>query len=223
MAWASPRGNWLPLFWRGFSQTTYYTYRLTDLSCTDRIFENMDYRVRRQINKARERESLTVSVSSDGEFEGLYELHKVVYLRQGRKPPHAREFLLQLDRACRERDRRRIFTARDREGRCHAAAYIVRDRDCAYYLYSGSDPDLRQSGALSLCLWSAIQYFSKDTRFFDFEGSMVPSIERHFRGFGAEQVPYFRISRSNSIIASLVERLRSQRNLRRRMAASPGT
>jgi hypothetical protein len=33
-------------------------------------------------------------------------------------------------------------------------------------------------------------------RAFDFEGSVVPAIERHFRGFGGTLTPYFRVNKA---------------------------
>ena len=48
---------------------------------------------------------------------------------------------------------------------------------------------------MSLALWEAIQFSSQVSRRFDFEGSMIESIERFFRAFGAREVPYFYVSR----------------------------
>ena len=62
----------------------------------------------------------------------------------------------------------------------------------------GGDPDLRNSGAASLCVWEAIKFASTVTKSFDFEGSMHEPIERFFRAFGAEQRPYFEVSHTPS-------------------------
>ena len=44
----------------------------------------------------------------------------------------------------------------------------------------------------------AIKFSSEVTKQFNFEGSMIKPIERFFRAFGAKQIPYFEISKSNS-------------------------
>jgi hypothetical protein len=93
---------------------------------------------------------------------------------------------------------RRIFVARDPAGRPHAGVYLVWDEGSAYYLMGGGDPEVRGSGATSLCLWHAIRFASTVTASFDFEGSMIEPVERLFRAFGAEQTPYFAVSRINS-------------------------
>ncbi|MEJ5363543.1 MAG: hypothetical protein WHS86_00445 [Desulfosoma sp.] len=64
----------------------------------------------------------------------------------------------------------------------------------------GSDPELRNSGAGSLCLWHAIINEPKHIQVFDFEGSMLEPVERFFRAFGAEQVPYFQVTRVKNVL-----------------------
>src|SRR5260370_7073664 len=96
-----------------------------------------------------------------------------------------------------------MFFAEGPEGRIHAAVYIIWDDRSAYYLMGAADPELRNSGATSLLLWEAIQFAATVTRSFDFEGSMIESIERFFRAFGAKQKPYFHISRMIPLMASL--------------------
>ena len=58
----------------------------------------------------------------------------------------------------------------------------------------GSDPDIRSSGANSLCLWEAIKFSKIVTKSFDFEGSMIEPIERFMRAFGSSQTPFFEVS-----------------------------
>ena len=83
----------------------------------------------------------------------------------------------------------------DEQGRLHAAAFIVWQESSAWYLAGGGDPALRKSGAHSLILWEAIRYVSQYTDTFDFEGSMIPGVERFFREFGAIQTPFFTITK----------------------------
>jgi hypothetical protein len=64
----------------------------------------------------------------------------------------------------------------------------------------GANPELRSSGATSLCLWEAIRFASKVCSRFDFEGSMIEPVERFFRGFGARQVPYFQINKKSRLL-----------------------
>ena len=43
-------------------------------------------------------------------------------------------------------------------------------------------------------IWQAIKDMSNKVQIFDFEGSMIESVERFFRGFGGFPVPYSQIS-----------------------------
>ena len=67
----------------------------------------------------------------------------------------------------------------------------------------GANPKYRSSGATNLCLWHAIQFSSKVSKKFDFEGSMIQSIDKFFRNFGCEPYSYFSIKKSNSVLYSV--------------------
>jgi hypothetical protein len=77
----------------------------------------------------------------------------------------------------------------------HAVVWVVWDRQAAYYLLAGAEPDLRNSGASSLLAWEAIMRSREHTDVFDFHGSMRQPIERFFRSFGARQTPYLSVTR----------------------------
>jgi hypothetical protein len=48
---------------------------------------------------------------------------------------------------------------------------------------------------MSLLMWESIKFASSFVDEFDFEGTMVESIERFIRGFGAAQSPYFQLTK----------------------------
>ena len=105
---------------------------------------------------------------------------------------------------------RQLFRAVDAEGRTHSAAYLVWDRQAAYYHLSGDDPSLRASGAGLLLVWEAIRYSSEvlGLQCFDFEGSMLPGVEQVRVSFGAVQTPYFHVWKYSSRGFRLLERLK---------------
>jgi hypothetical protein len=183
--------NWMPLFWNGFSQTTRYTYLINDMSSLEDLWSSFDSSTRRTIRKAENRYKLKAVKSND--LAVFFKLNEKTFVRQNKKPPYSREFLKQIDTSAKEKDCRVILLAEDPKGCVHAGIYIVWDHDTAYYLMGGADPDLRNSGASKFLLWEAIQMMSEKVNTFDFEGSMIESIEKVFRSFGAEPTPYFRI------------------------------
>ena len=135
--------------------------------------------------------------------EDFLVLNVQTFDRQGIKLPYAPEFIRKLDHACQVNNSRRIFIAEDEQGKYHAGVYIIWDEQSAYYLMGGGDPELRSSGATSLCMWEAIRFSATVTRSFDFEGSMIAPVERFFRAFGAVQTPYFSIKKTPSRLIRL--------------------
>jgi hypothetical protein len=194
--------NWLPFYWRGFSQTTRYTYRLAGLDDPARIWTGLRENIRREIRKARK----IVSVRDDLHVGCLARVWEKTFRRQGKGLPVSTDLLHRIDWACQKRDCGKLLVAEDGRGKIHSAAYIVWDTRCAYYLIAGSDPELRNSGACSLVMWEAIQFASRVSRQFDFEGSIIEPIERFFRSFGGEPIPYFsllKLSRPMTFLAGL--------------------
>lgn len=87
-----------------------------------------------------------------------------------------------------------------------AAAFCIYDKATAYYLLGGYDYESKHHGAGALAVWEAIKYAKNlGLKYFDFEGSMVPQIERYFRGFGGQLLPYYRINKAKLFIEILLK------------------
>jgi lipid II:glycine glycyltransferase (peptidoglycan interpeptide bridge formation enzyme) len=200
--------DWLPFYWEGFSQTTRYTYILEDISDPDRLWEGMSSNIRRNINRARFRNE--ISVRAGVSAEDLSRMLALTFERQHLKPKHL-HVLEALVEESRRLGRGDVWGGYDAEGILHAAAFVVWQQRTAYYIAGGSDPARRESGAHSLTLWEAIRSVAAHSKSFDFEGSMLPGVERFFREFGAVQRPYFCISRGRLSIADKI-RIRLSRN-----------
>ena len=199
--WHYSNTNWLPFYWQDFQQTTNYTYRLPDLSDLDMVWAKFKDNIRREIRKANNR--INLRVRTDLNIDDFLALNVQTFDRQGMSLPYSPELIRRLDRACIANNARRIFIAEDEHGKHHAGVYIIWDEQSAYYLMGGADPELRSSGASSLCMWEAIQFSANVTKSFDFEGSMIESVERFFRSFGAVQTPYFSIMKTPSRLVRL--------------------
>jgi len=96
-----------------------------------------------------------------------------------------------------------VLSAVDATGALHASLYCVWDDRRAWYLGGGGDPGLRSSGAGSLLMWELIKESAKHVGCFDFEGSMLPGVERYFRNFGGRRETYFEVSRASRRFAPL--------------------
>jgi hypothetical protein len=198
--------NWLPFYWKGFEQTTRYTYRLSFDEKIESIWKNLRENIRGDIRKA---ERKSISVVSTDDIDVFLDVNEKTFIRQGLRLPYSRSYVRKLYDACISHRAGKVFLAKDGDGRVHAGNLIVWNEHCAYYLMGGGDPFLRNSGATSLAMWNAIQFASKVSRIFDFEGSMIESVERFFRGFGAVQTPYFSLTHVRSKRVAMALGLRS--------------
>lgn len=185
--------DWLPFYWAGYRQTTRYTYLLNDIKQTEQLRDNMTVQLRRKITRAMQQH---LTVKQGIPVNDFLRIHALTFKRQGQKPPHER-LLKDLINTCRERNQGNLWGCYDTGGQLYAVACVVWQESSACYLAGGINPFLRNSGAHAFVLWEAIQSVSAHTDRFDFEGSMLPGVERFFREFGAVQTPYFAISRGN--------------------------
>jgi len=187
---------WTPLSWHGFTQTTRYTWRLPELGDLEAVFARLRENIRREVRKAR-KSGVTVV---PGSLEELEEVRDRTAERADRADVAAANLaaLRSIEAAAAPRGARTILVARGADGSLHAAGYFVHDARYTYYLVGGSHEELRTSGGPSLLMWHAIELAAEQGRGFDFEGSMLRSVERFFRSFGGVPAPYSVVRRTSS-------------------------
>lgn len=187
--------DWLPFHWAGYKQSTRYTYIMCDIKEHEPLWMAMSSNIRRNITKAKEKNKITVRRNIP--VEDFLKVQSLTFKRQNLNSPKGESILIKLINESRKRNQGDIWGGYDEEGKLHAAAFIVWQQSSAYYIAGGGNPQLRDSGAHALILWTAIKELSAITDQFDFEGSMIPGVERFFREFGAKQYPFFTINRGN--------------------------
>ena len=192
--------NWQPFYWRGFKQTTNYTYVLENIE-EQSVWKELRSNIRTDIKKA----TKSLSIRDDLGIERFIEIYEKSFKRQKMKMPYGQKLISRLDRVCSDQNKRRISFALDNQNRIHAAIYTVWDNKSAYYIMGGADPDLRNSGAHSLLIWDSILYTSSFVQRFDFEGSMNENIEAFFRAFGGHQMPIINVYRRDQLEDSAIK------------------
>lgn len=183
--------NWLPFYWRGFKQTTKYSYLLECNEDLQIIFDNLDKKTRRHIKKAQS----FVDIYEDDNIELLYNIQKMTFERQNLPSPFTLEFLRKFDDKLKTNNARKIFVAKDKQNNIHTVSYIAWDENIVYGLMTGNNTNFRNSGANSLVLWHIINYAKANNKGYDFCGSVIEPIESFCRGFGLKQTPYHVISK----------------------------
>jgi len=191
--------NWLPFYWKGFQQTTLYTYIIKDLTDLDIVFNRFDYSKIKNIKRAEE----IVTVKTDMSSKEFYKNHKYTLKKQNKMISYSYNLFDKIYNTTHKNKQSKIFYAIDKKHNLHSAIFVIWDNIEAYDLISTIDPDYKNSGATSLLIKTAIEYISKIVTKFNFEGSMIEGVEQSFRKFGAIQKPYFKITKTNSKLIKL--------------------
>ena len=179
----------IAIHWKGFKEQKRYTYRLA-LKDQEVLWRGVDSKQKNIIRNAENH--LKVTQSSD--INMFYSLNQKSFERQQLSTPYTKEDLKRLDHALELNSQRIILVALDSDGAIHGSIYLTFDDHTVYLLAIGSDPQYRHKGSIPLLIWTALRQFSQTHKVFDFEGSMLPSIESFFRSFGGELTPYSRLS-----------------------------
>jgi lipid II:glycine glycyltransferase (peptidoglycan interpeptide bridge formation enzyme) len=198
--------NWFPFYWNGFKETTRYTYVLHDINKVDSLRNELRRDIKRELRDA-EKKGIIIEESDD--TDQLYKICSLSFKRQNLETPFSLELLKRIDSEASRRKCRKILFAKDPQGEIHAAEYIVWDQTTAHNILTGTDPKYKNSGATSLILWESLKRTIETGKSFNFEGSMIESIEEFYRAFNGDLKRYFHITKTNSKILRLLIALRN--------------
>ncbi|WP_206731651.1 GNAT family N-acetyltransferase [Aliarcobacter trophiarum] len=186
--------NWLPFYWAGFEQTTRYTYIIENISVDD-LEKNFETDIRRR--RRRKAYEIGIEIIESEDIETFYKLNSMTFSRQNIDISYSFEFVKNLFEKCKENSAVKMYFAKYQD-EVIAVNFLVYDDNTVYYLMGGIDPSKKDLGAMDAIQFESIKFALQSERRFDFEGSMIESIEKYFRSFGAIQTTYFSISKTNS-------------------------
>jgi hypothetical protein len=180
----------MPFRWQGFTSRVGYTYRLP-LHDLRSVLDNMDAVRRRNITSA---EKAGVQIEVGANLEQILRLHEKTFERQRLEPTYS-QAVKNIERALSSASRCSGFLARSKGGDTLGGVWIVWDERRAYYLLGGYDHTAKSNNAVALAMWRAIQFAALDLKLieFDFEGSIIPPVERFFRKFGGTLTPVYSV------------------------------
>lgn len=190
----------LPFYWHGFSVIPKVTYRINNLNDLQLIYQNFSKNIKRDIKNAEKK----VEIKYDTSPDIMVKLLEKTFREQGRKLPCSEDVIVRIMEESKKRNKGKLITAVDADGNIHAGAYLVYDGNACYYLFAGKDSDFKKSNAQTLVMWKCIEFASKVSAVFDFEGSMIEGIEQFFKRFGGEPTVYFEI-RKLTILGEIKE------------------
>ncbi len=195
--------NWLAFYWRGFSQTTKYSYRLYGIKDHKAILDGYN---RHKVQKIRKAQGLTLKFDLD--FNAFYSYIEDAISERGDKVEFSRELFVNLCRAIYSNNKGRILYCVDSNDNIHAVDLVIWDGGVAYYLMAMRKKEYSTSGGTEFLVDETIKYVSQYVDVFDFEGSMMPGVEEAYRWYGSSQTEYYCIYKNNSVLLSMYQNLK---------------
>jgi len=183
----------LPYRWSGFRYEPSFSYRITDLSNLEIVYERFNKTAKKNIKSGQNKTHICEHPTTDM----MLHLLERTYSDQGRHVPGGVDLIKKIIDTSIGLEKGKLFIAMDENSNLHAGAFILYDDKCAYYLLGGSDSKFRTSGAQSYALWEAIKFSASVSKQFDFEGSNIEGIENFFRQFGGERIINYYITRQS--------------------------
>lgn len=202
-------GNWLLFYHAGFKETTYYTYRIgVENKTADDILNLCAPRLRSKIRKSFS--DADIAIDEDLNVPAFYEIINSTFIRKKEKVAFSPELFKTICTALNKHKALRFYRSVNKKGVTTSVLGVAYDNSCAYLLFSGYDENQKEDGHNERLIYQAVCDASKNVKYFDFEGSMIPGVESYYRQFGGQLTPYFRIYKP-SIVASLKEAVRKLR------------
>ena len=194
--------NWLPFYWKGFKQTTKYTYIIKDLNNLDAVYSNFEPMARNNIKRALKN---GIEVIDSEDIDALYEVNKITFEMQNVKIPYSLEYLKALYAKAKEKNSVIIKFAK-KDNKVYSVMMGVYDKNTLYILLAGSDRRIKSNfGSEYLLFWEMMKFASKRGLSYDFEGSVIEGVEKRNRSFGATPKQYFKITKTPNKILKAKE------------------
>ncbi|MCC6691749.1 MAG: GNAT family N-acetyltransferase [Bacteroidia bacterium] len=184
-----------PFLWKKFAVQPKYTYRVDLLQPENVLLENLTSEKRKSLNKA-QKDGLIIKASDD--IKVVSELVMKTFARQNKKVNiHLlNKILFEFAKP----ENSISFTAYE-NNKPIAASFCIHDKTTAYYIIGGYDSENKHHGAGVSTMWNCmLKAQSIGLKTFDFEGSMLPDVEKYFREFGGTMVPYFAITKAPALV-----------------------
>lgn len=174
----------------GFKVKERVTYRLDDISDLDKIIDSFSKNKKRQLQKA-----LSLHTEKGLTAEEFYQFHYQCIQKRNKKMSYSREFLLVLEQKLRRHHQSQILTICNADHVPYAAVLLVWDKQRMYYLIPCFDSEYKESGASALLVLESIKLAREKGVAFDFEGSMISGVAKHYKQFGSTATTYHSVEK----------------------------
>ncbi|MAX80971.1 MAG: hypothetical protein CL843_12465 [Crocinitomicaceae bacterium] len=189
------QSNLLPFIWEGYSTAVRYTFML-DTNCTlDELNSNLRPKSRRYIRNAEK----SMRIEEDNTIDLLHDIRESDFKEKGIANPYSKQELQALFDTGKELTQGVLLKAIDNvSNKPIGAAFFLWDDKYFHYLVSGAYPGTKSTGATPYLIWKGIELAHQKGLTFNFEGSMIESIARHFSSYGSTPIPYYSVEKYNN-------------------------
>jgi len=184
-----------PFFWNKFKVIPNYTYIIDLSESIEQIEKKFSSERRHNINKAL-KDGIECEINFD--YNLIYELIIGTF---NRKEKNINENLLNKILFEFANDKNSFSVVSYKNNEAISTSFYVYDKNKIYYLLGGYNNKNKHYGAGTISILTAIKHSKKlNIPIFDFEGSMIPEVEKYFRGFGGKLTPYYTINKGKFLM-----------------------
>ena len=194
----------LPFIWKKFKVIPAYTYIIDLNESHDEIYKRMSTERRNDISKGI-KDGLSVK-----KIEDMRIVKSLVLNTFARQEKKTNEYYLDKVLFNFANEDNSFAFATFKYNHPIACNLCIHNKETSYCILGGYNQYIKHRGSTSLSDIEAIKY-AKDIGLscFDFEGSIVPQIEKYLRGFGGQLTPYYRVNKARlplEIILKFIKR-----------------
>jgi lipid II:glycine glycyltransferase (peptidoglycan interpeptide bridge formation enzyme) len=181
-----------PFIWEKYKVIPNYTYRIDLTQTMESIKSNFDSKNRNVINKAI-KEGVEVSVNSLDK-QKLFEFfkHSLDTANANVYEEELKNIFLKF-----ADESNSFYMVARKSGEIVGSVFCVYDKTTCYYLLGGVDKGSGVNGVNNLLVQQSIEKAKElNCAIFDFEGSMLKGVEKFFRSFGPQLIPYYTVNKA---------------------------
>jgi len=179
----------LPFYWQGYQMNLRYSYHLKIEADKQNNFEQFSHKTRTCVRKA---------INHGLTCENCESIEAIVSIGENEIAVNFdKQVLFKLWKVLKTKKIINAVKAVDNNGKTYAGIIYLKFRDKYIYLFGAADKSLNHFGGMSLIIWHIIQHSENGIAYHDFQGSMIESIEKFYRGFGTSPKPYYQLYKNN--------------------------
>ncbi len=181
-----------PLFWDKYKVIPNYTYRIDLSKSIEEIKSNFDSKNRNKINKSLKEDLIIEENALDKDIQ--FDFFESFLSSTGANVYE--NVLKNIVTKFSNQNNSFCFSAK-KNNELLGAVFCIYDKNTCYYILAAVNKNSGVQGVNNLLVQKSIEK-AKDfgCRIFDFEGSMIKGVEKFFRSFGPELIPYFTVNKA---------------------------